>query len=443
VTSTVDGLVSGLNTTSMIQQLMAVEAAPQDKLKSNLQDEQVVIQAYQAVNTKMSALQTAAETLTSATGWQSMKATSSDSTVTATAGSTASAGQLTFNVTQLARAQVSTAVTPASGDVVGTSGLTITVGTGTNAVTTNIAPGDLKTNDAQGVADAINAKGLTVKAAVVTTDNGTMLQFTSTKTGTANGFTIDGLINGAPKTAVSAQDAKISIGDQNEGGYTVSSASNTFASVMPGLSLTVSAVTSNPVTITTVNDSDKIATAVAAMVSAANDAMDSINSQATYNADTKTGGPLLADTGTRLLAQRLLSDVSNGKTDYGSFKQLGISLDQSGKIVFDHDAFVAAYTADPAKVQSALQTGLAATFDKEAKSATNSVDGTLTTAIQGGNAKVKDLNDQIADWDIRLQTKQAALQTQFSNLEVALGKLKDQSSWLSGQLASLPSGSSS
>jgi flagellar hook-associated protein 2 len=33
------------------------------------------------------------------------------------------------------------------------------------------------------------------------------------------------------------------------------------------------------------------------------------------------------------------------------------------------------------------------------------------------------------------------LKTQFANLETALGKLKDQSSWLSGQLAGLPTGS--
>ncbi len=187
MTSSVDGLISGLSTTSMIQQLMAAEAAPQDKLKSSLTDEQTATKAYQAVNTKMSAIKTAAEALTTATGWQTMKSTSDNASVSVAASTTATAGQISFNVTQLARAQVSTAVMPASGDVVGSGGFNITVGNDpATAVTTNIPLTDLKTNTAQGLADAINAKGLSVRAAVVTTDTGQMVQFTSTKTGLAN-----------------------------------------------------------------------------------------------------------------------------------------------------------------------------------------------------------------------------------------------------------------
>jgi flagellar hook-associated protein 2 len=442
-TSSVDGLISGLSTTSMIQQLMAAEAAPQDKLKSSLTDEQTATKAYQAVNTKMSAIQTAAEALTTATGWQTMKSSSDNSSVSVSAGSTATAGQISFNVTQLARAQVSTAVMPASGDVVGAGGVNIVIGNDpATAVTTNIPVTDLKTNTAQGLADAINAKGLSVRAAVVTTDAGQMVQFTSTKTGLVNQFSIDGLAGDPAQVAVTAKDAKISIGDVGAAGaYSVSSSSNTFTNLMPGLTVTASAETTSPVTITTATDTSAISAKVKAMVDAANDALGGISDLSTYDPTTKVGGPLLSDSTTRFMSQNLLSAVSNGKTGYGSFNQLGISLDQSGKITFDADKFAAAMAADPAKVQDAIQNGLAATYDTQAKGATNSVDGSLTVAIQGRDARVKDLTEQIADWDTRLQTKKEALQRQFSNLEVALGKLKDQSTWLSGQIASLPSGS--
>jgi len=43
--------------------------------------------------------------------------------------------------------------------------------------------------------------------------------------------------------------------------------------------------------------------------------------------------------------------------------------------------------------------------------------------------------EQIADWDDRLASREALLKTQYANLETALGKLKDQSTWLAGQLA--------
>ncbi|MFC7479773.1 hypothetical protein ACFQX7_06675 [Luedemannella flava] len=65
----------------------------------------------------------------------------------------------------------------------------------------------------------------------------------------------------------------------------------------------------------------------------------------------------------------------------------------------------------------------------------------VTSSTQSRNKLVDNLNDQIAAWDVRLTARQTALQKQFSNLEVALGKLQSQSSWLSGQLAGLSSGS--
>ena len=45
----------------------------------------------------------------------------------------------------------------------------------------------------------------------------------------------------------------------------------------------------------------------------------------------------------------------------------------------------------------------------------------------------------MAPWDVRLDLRKTALQRQFSGLEVALGKMQQQSSWLAGQLAGLSS----
>ncbi len=437
--SSVDGLISGLSTSQLISQLMQVEAAPQTKLKRTLSNEQTIITAYQSVNSKMSALKTAAEALNTSTGWQVMKATASSDAITVSAGSSAVTGQLSFNVTNLAQAQVSTAAMPASGDVVGASGITVNIGTGGSAVSTNIPLTDITTNTPQGVADAINAKGLAVRATVVTTGDGTtLLQFASTKTGLANAFTVDGLVGDQPHNVFDPQDATISVGDPAQGGYTITSAGNTFNNVVPGVTVTAVKKTTEAVTVAVSADRDKLADKMQALVDATNAALTSISSQSTYVPDTKTGGPLLADSNTRFMAQRLLSAVSNGRSGYGSFSQLGVSLNRSGQLTFDRNKFLAALDADPAKVQDVVANGLATTLAAEGKHATDIVDGSLTLAIQGENAKVKDLNDRIADWDVRLKTRQDALQRQFTNLEVTLGKLKDQSNWLAGQIASLP-----
>jgi len=154
-TSSVDGLVSGLDTTTIISQLMAIEKQPQDALKTKQSDANTMVSVYQALNTKFDALATAAQAISRVADWKSMKATSSSTNVTATATAAASTGSLSFTVEQLSRAGsvastgtvASTSVVVANGplllarggDVLGIGGFTaggdLTVGTHTVEVT--------------------------------------------------------------------------------------------------------------------------------------------------------------------------------------------------------------------------------------------------------------------------------------------------------------------
>jgi flagellar hook-associated protein 2 len=438
----VDGLVSGLNTTQIISQLMQVEAAPQNMLKGKVSTESTIISAYQAINSKFAALQTAAEAFTAPNAltptnptWQLAKATSSVSSVTATATTGATPGSYTFNVTQLAQAQSTTAdVTASAGGAVTTgSGIDITIGGTTNHVTVG-------TDTAQGVADAINAAKVGVAASVVTTSTGqTMLQFTGTSTGAANAFTIAGL-QAATTNITTAQDAQVTVGTVGSGGYTVSNSTNTLANVIPNVTLNVSQVVSG-VTVTVSNDADAIADKMQALVDAANGALAQISLATGYDPGSKKGSPLTGDFTVRELQSNVLSAVSSGQSGYGSYKQFGVQLSSDGKLTFDRTAFLNAYAANPSAVQNAVATGFAQSMDNIAKAATDPLTGSLTAAITGGNAELKTLNDEIADWDTRLQLRQQTLQRQFTALETALGSMKNQSNWLAGQIASLPTAS--
>jgi len=154
-TGSVDGLVSGLDTTTIISQLMAIEKQPQDALKTKQTDANQMVAVYQALNTKFAALGSAAQTISRVADWRAMKATSSSTNVTASATAAASTGSLSFTVTQLSRAGsvattgtvASTSVVVANGplllcrgaDVLGFAGLTagagLTVGAHTVEVT--------------------------------------------------------------------------------------------------------------------------------------------------------------------------------------------------------------------------------------------------------------------------------------------------------------------
>ena len=153
-TSSVDGLVSGLDTTTIISQLMSIEKQPQDALKQKQSDANTMVSVYQALNTKFAALQSAAQSISRVADWQVMKATSSSSNVTATATSAAGTGALSFTVQQLSRAGsvastgtvASTSVVVANGpvllaqgaDVLGIGGLSAGAGLTTGAHTVEV-----------------------------------------------------------------------------------------------------------------------------------------------------------------------------------------------------------------------------------------------------------------------------------------------------------------
>ena len=101
--TSVDGLISGLSTSSTISQLMNVERQSQTRLSAKKTSNDSLVSTYQALNSRMLALKEVGAGLRAVTGWQVTKATSSDVTLaTATATSTAQAGSLTFHIDRLA-----------------------------------------------------------------------------------------------------------------------------------------------------------------------------------------------------------------------------------------------------------------------------------------------------------------------------------------------------
>src|SRR3954454_9952913 len=107
-TSSVSGLVSGLDTATIISQLMQVEAQTQTNLKSRVTTEQSTVKSLQDLNAKLAALAASAGTLAKSTGWNPLTVSSSSKDATVTAGTAAQPGAFSFTVGQLARAHTLT-----------------------------------------------------------------------------------------------------------------------------------------------------------------------------------------------------------------------------------------------------------------------------------------------------------------------------------------------
>jgi flagellar hook-associated protein 2 len=432
--ASISGLASGLDTATIISQLMQLEAIPQNKLKNNLAAEQSTLKTLQSLNAKVAALTTQAQALASGTGWGALTATSSSDTVTVQATTGTSAGSFTFSVDRLASAHRLTFDSLAAGsDVVVTSGTTVNLTIDGQTKTLDTGDGTL-----DGLVAALNSAGTGVSAAKVrVADNSYRLVVSALETGAAHSFVLD---NVAPATAVAGQDAAITMGAD-----TIRSASNTFTGVVPGVDITVSAVSApgTSVTVTSAKDTAKVKESVKSLVEAVNATLAQIDSLSSYNAATKTAGPLTGSSSVRELRAELLNSIY--PTDGSSLAGVGLQTDRYGKLVFDEAKFSAAYAADPAAVAARFTSGtvdgFAARVAAVTEKASDKYTGTITAAISGRTNAIGQIEDNIEAWDLRLELRRSTLQQRFTALETALSQMNSQSQWLAGQLGSM-SGSS-
>jgi flagellar hook-associated protein 2 len=478
----VDGLITGMNTTDTVAQLMTVEAAPQTALKAKVSVQNSMVASYQSVNSRLSSLLTAARALGSPDTWGSVKATSNSDAAVVTAMAGAAVGSLTFRVDTLAAAHtvtfseagksVSSISDASTSSILSGNNIDITLADGS---TKTLTPAD---GSLQSVVAAINGTADSAyRAAAVQIGPGKYtLQLTARTTGSATAFDppagIDPSVLGAGKATTLGADAQLTIGSTGDA-YQVTSATNTFANVLQGVTITATreqTATDPRVTVNMASDPDGIAAKVQALVDNANVALTEIASQTAISTGDTAAGALVGDSAMRQLTQDILSTVSGGAGTLGSYSSVGVGLDRSGKLTFDKDAFTDAYEADPAKTQAYFDSytevanpltsttkfdpgwdapqGLARRLETLTAQASEGVilptdpitkpkQGTLQGLIQRQTESISDLNDQVSAWDVRLDLRKTALSLQFSNLEVALGKMKSQSSWLSSQLASL------
>ncbi len=432
-TASVSGLSSGLDTATIIEQLMQLEAAPQTRLKTNLTSEQSKVSILQTINTKVAALATQAKDLSAGTAWNALTATSSSTAVTLATTSGTSAGTFSFTVDATAAAHKLTFATAAAGtDVVVAPGTTVELTSG--GVTKTLETGD---GTLDGLVKALNGSGTGVNASKVRLDDGSYrLVVSAAKTGAAASFTLTNaggtdLLGGAAVTA--GRDAAITLGAD-----TIHSATNTFTGVVPGVDLTVStAALGTTVEVNVARDSGKVKDSVKSLVDNVNALLTQIDSLTSYSSTSK--GAMAGDVTLRELRTSLLNSVY--PDDHSTMADVGVQTDRYGKLVFDQDKFNTAYAADPAavaaKFTSGTVDGFAARVTDVANRASDKYTGSITTSITGRNTAIDRLEDSIEDWDTRLELRRTTLTRQFTALETALSQMNSQSTWLAGQISSL------
>ncbi|WIB12557.1 flagellar cap protein FliD N-terminal domain-containing protein [Curtobacterium sp. MCPF17_052] len=102
----IDGLVSGLKTTDLINSLMSIEQVPQTLLRSKVTTTNSFISSLQTINGLVQSLATKASAAANAGSLDTFTATSSATNASVSTSASATAGSVSFTVGQTAAAQV-------------------------------------------------------------------------------------------------------------------------------------------------------------------------------------------------------------------------------------------------------------------------------------------------------------------------------------------------
>ena len=463
------GVGSGLDVKSLVSQLMAVEQRPLTLLATKEAAFQAQLSGLGSVSGAMSALQTAAQSLVSASATAFGTSVSDGTVLTATAGSNAVAGSYALAVTSLAQQQKliaagTTSTTTAIGSGASTT-LTFQLGTISGGTLSNgkysgasfaadpakasvAVTIDSTNNTLAGMRDAINAANAGVTAAIINDGSGSpyRLSLTSNATGAASSLklTVSGdaavssLLSYDPATATqnlsqtqAAQNAQFTVD-----GIGITSASNSVADAIQGVTLNLAKASPNPnpatATLTVQRDTSGLTAALNSLVQAYNGVNKTIASVSAK------GAVLQGDWAVLGLERQVRSILGSAQTGgaYTTLSQLGISFQKDGSLALDSTKLAPALSSgftDAASLTKAVGGAIKSAAD-DLLGAT----GPLANETDGINRSLKDIGSRRTEIQSRLVATQARYQAQFSALDTLLSSMNSTSSFLTQQLGNLP-----
>ncbi len=426
---TLSGLASGIDTQSIVTQLISADSGQLNQLQKKSSQTADANTTVSAVGTSLAALATAAKALDDATANGSFTATSSSTSIGVTTTSSAQPGAYSVKVNALAAAQRTYSASFASDTAaLGQAGsFTIAVGTGT-AKTVNV----LATDSLQSVVSKINDAGLQVSASIFNDGTTSRLQIRGLSTGASNGltFTESGTaldLNGTgttPSSGITVQaatDASLTVD-----GFTVTRPTNQITGAVNGLSLTVTDITASPVSISVASDAGGLVTKLNAVVTAYNDVIGMIH-KATGYGDQKATNPILSgDSTLRTVASKIASAMQATSSQSGSLTSLadiGLTLQRDGTLALDSSKLTSKFSTDPLSVQKLLGRmhsqatgGLLANLNDTVTTITGS-GGLLANKTTSFTAAKKRTDDAATREQDRLDKYRTQLRAQFSAME--------------------------
>ncbi|HQR02817.1 MAG: flagellar filament capping protein FliD [Proteobacteria bacterium] len=467
------GIGSGLDINGLVTKLMQAESAPLAKMATDEASYQAKISAFGSLTSTLATLQSAAQTLATPGTFSGLTANVSDTSVyTASTTNTASAGTYDISVNTLAKAQVlSTGRAYSMADTFKGGTLAIQIGStnGVGGTTTNVTIADGSTlTDIQ---NAINGANAGVTASIIndgttnrlvfnanTTGAAGNIRISATETGTGGTPTAPGVVQSlldlgytGTNTATMSQIRPPDNASFSVNGLAITRSSNTITDVINGVTLTLSKEGSSA-QLAVARNTSAIQSAASAFVNAYNGAVGQIKTMTAYDATNKKGSILTGDSTVLDIQSRLSSLISTvvggNPGSLRTLSDIGISVQKDGTLKLDSNKLSTALN-DPSKDVAAFfsattagKVGIATQFQSALADMTSST-GIIAARTNGYRSSIQDIGKQRDAFNLRLADIEKRYRDQFNALDALVAQMNSTSTFLTQQLANLPSLSSS
>ena len=189
------------------------------------------------------------------------------------------------------------------------------------------------------VRDKINAAGAGVTALIMTDASGSRLLIRSNTSGAANAFRTSGIASLAfdPSAGVTTMTQSQTAADAaaTVNGLAVTSPSNTLSNIVDGLTLNLSNLTTGPVTVNVVTDTEALKKTITDFAAAYTALVKLIATDTKYDPTTKKGGILQGDsaaTGLQRQMRTLAGAASGASALFGHLSDAGLELQGDGSM---------------------------------------------------------------------------------------------------------------
>lgn len=437
----IDGIVSGYDTSSMIDAILSAYTTPEKVTANKLTDAEDKLDTVKEFKDRLDTLGETIEAMSSEEDFISYAATTSvDDYLTVEVDSDARPGTYDVTVDTLSSTETEASngfEDATSTGVIQAGDLIVTYGGVDHTVT--LVDGD--NNSLEGLADEINdIEGL--QAFVIDTGDTFdpyKLVVIGEDTGESNTIEFDtsGLTGAGTTVPTFTEEESASSAQITINGVTVKSDTDTFKDVVPGVTIDATQLSSGAETRINVSlDDTTMEEKVQAFVDAYNNVLGYWESQTVYNPDLNMKGGLVGDTTVRRIVNQLTSDIGArlaSNTSLTNLSSVGISTKESGKLDFDTSEFSDGFDVDFDELIALFtdENGPIKTIGTALSEVYLADDGTMKSRIDTLEAQVTDLEDQLDEWAERKTAMEERLRSQFTAMEIALSNIQSNGSFVS------------